>query len=91
MIFNYDEDIQEITEEEITEDANTDSTEDNIASETDALLLHISQSELDEAVTFFPKMYDLFSLWFLLWLGFQLLSRIRVQFRKHTGEMRDKE
>lgn len=91
MFVMYDEDIQEITEEEITEDATTDATEDNIATETDALLLHVSQSELDEAVTFFPKMYDLFSLWFLLWLGLQLLSRIRVQFRKHTGEMRDKE
>lgn len=91
MIVLYDEEILEITEEENTEDASTDNTEDNLASETDALLLHVSQAELDEAVTFFPKMYDLFSLWFLLWLGIQILSRIRTQFRKHTGEMRDKE
>lgn len=74
--------------EEVELDGNASDTD---ASETDAVRLIVSRAELEEAVVILPKIYNLFCFWFLVWFGLQILSRIRSQFRKHTGEMRDKE
>lgn len=68
-----------------------DNATDTDASQTDAVRLVVSRQELEEAVTVLPALYNLFCFWFLVWFGLQILSRIRGQFRKHTGEMRDKE
>ena len=86
------EDITEEFTEEITEEDTENDTEDTtqeIATQGDAYLI-VSQQELNQAVEVLPKIYDLFSFWFLVWLILQMLSRIRRQFRKHTGEMIDK-
>lgn len=87
MIVIYDE-TNEIGE--AVDDTEYTDNGDNTASETDAVLLHVSQEELDEAVSVLPQLYDIFSLWFFMWLGFKLFSLIKPEIFKNTSEMRDK-
>ena len=75
---------------EVIYDTEYTDNEDNTASETDAVLLHVSQEELDEAVSVLPQLYDIFSLWFFMWLCFKLFSFIKPEIFKNTSEMRDK-
>ena len=87
MIILYDEN-NEIGE--IEEDGEYIDGENTTASETDAVLLHVSQAELDEAVEILPKMYDLFSFWFLMWLMLRIYGILKTEMFKNTSEMRDR-
>ena len=87
MIILYDEN-NEI--EEVHEDEDITSEESSVASESDALLLHVSQQELDEAVEILPKMYDLFAFWFLMWLFLRIFNLLKSEMIKNTSEMRDR-
>lgn len=82
------EEVTEEITEEVTEDVSEDSTQE-IATEGDAYLI-VSQEELNLAVETLPKLYNLFSFWFLCWIFVQVLLRIRRQFHRHTNEIDDK-
>ena len=83
------EEINEAMTEEGASEGDAEESTQEIATNGDAYLI-VSQEELNQAVETLPKLYDLFSFWFLAWLLLQMLARIRRQFRKHTGEMDDK-
>ena len=80
QIDSIEEDTTEVTTEEDTEN------EIEISTSGDAYLI-VSQSELNKAVETLPKIYDLFCFWFLMWLCFELFTRMRKQIQNHTGEM----
>lgn len=83
-MFYFDIDTEDVS----TEEENTDDSME-ISTTGDAYLV-VSQTELNKAVEALPKLYDLFSFWFLVWLSFAIFTRIRKQIQYHTSEMRDK-
>lgn len=90
ILYSNINDITETTTEENTEgESNASNSEMEVATSGDAYLI-ISQQELNRAVETLPKLYDLFSFWFLMWLCFSIFGRIRKQIQNHTKEMGDK-
>ena len=90
ILYSEINDITETTSEQTTEgEDNASGSELEVASTGDAVLT-ISRDELNRAVETLPKLYDLFSFWFLMWLCFAIFGRIRKQIQNHTKEMGDK-